>query len=62
MIYVLDKDRNILIQKAASGNKAKELRKVLSLIEIPIGTGIVGSVVASKQWNALMMWQKILDM
>ncbi|MFS4466339.1 helix-turn-helix domain-containing protein [Maribacter sp. 2210JD10-5] len=44
VIYILDKDNNTLIQKAAFGNKQVGPRKILSPIEIPLGKGIVGSV------------------
>jgi len=48
VIYTIDSEREVLIQKAAYGNKQKGERKVLSPIEIPVGKGIVGSVAQSK--------------
>lgn len=51
VIYMIDKERNILVQKAAYGNKDKGSKKVLSPIEIPLGKGIVGSVASTGQWE-----------
>lgn len=53
VIYMLDKERNVLVQKAAYGNKDKGTRKILSPIEIPLGEGIVGSVARSGQWELI---------
>ncbi|MEO5647684.1 MAG: histidine kinase, partial [Chitinophagaceae bacterium] len=44
VIYLIDLDRNILIQKAAWGPKTTEENKILYPIEIPLGHGIVGTV------------------
>lgn len=44
VIYLLDSDKNILIQKAAFGPKNPEGRTIKDAITIPIGEGIVGSV------------------
>ncbi|MCR9249591.1 MAG: tetratricopeptide repeat protein [bacterium] len=44
VIYLLDEERNVLVQKAAYGDKSKLDDQVLSPIDIPIGDGIVGYV------------------
>lgn len=49
IIYLLDNDKNILVQKAAYGNKNKGERRILNPITIPCGKGIVGHVAASGQ-------------
>lgn len=43
VVYLLDKKRNVLVQKAAWGNKSPEQYKIINPIEIPVGSGIVGS-------------------
>lgn len=43
VVYLLDKKRNVLVQKAAWGNKSPEQYKIINPIEIPAGSGIVGS-------------------
>src|SRR5690606_1584571 len=47
VIYLFDKKKENLIQKAAYGNKNPEERKILSPIKIPSGCGIVGMVALS---------------
>lgn len=47
VIYLLDKNKNTLIQKAALDNKMKEDYSISNPIEIPIGKGIVGTVAAT---------------
>jgi two-component system LytT family sensor kinase len=44
VIYMLDEDRKVFIQKAAYGPKNPKNYEISSPIEIPIGTGIVGTV------------------
>lgn len=44
VIYLLDEDRGVLVQKAAYGKKNPEEFKIYVPIEIPLGMGIVGSV------------------
>ena len=44
VIYLLDAEKNILIQKAAFGPKNPEGRTIKNAITIPVGDGIVGSV------------------
>ncbi|MDC0317304.1 ATP-binding protein [bacterium] len=44
VIYLLDHEKNILIQKAAYGPKNPEGRMIKDAITIPVGQGIVGSV------------------
>jgi AraC-like DNA-binding protein/putative methionine-R-sulfoxide reductase with GAF domain len=53
VIYMVDVERQMLVQKAAYGNKDKGSRKILSPIEIPVGTGIVGGVAQSRQWELI---------
>ena len=47
VIYMLDEDRQMLIQKAALGEKTPDEKTILNPIEIPVGKGIVGSVASS---------------
>ena len=47
VIYLVDEDRNVLIQKAAYGPKNPERFEIRDPIEIPLGRGIVGSVALS---------------
>jgi putative methionine-R-sulfoxide reductase with GAF domain len=49
VIYLLDKKRNVLIQKAAYGPKSPGPDEITNLLEIPVGKGIVGSVAASEK-------------
>ena len=44
VIYLLDHEKKILIQKAAYGPKNPEGRTIKDAITIPVGEGIVGSV------------------
>ena len=44
VIYMLDKDKEYLIQKAAYGNKNNGEKKIVSPIKIKVGEGIVGHV------------------
>lgn len=47
VIYLLDKQRNVLLQKAAWGQKSTPDQKIVSPIEIQVGQGIVGTVAAT---------------
>ena len=47
VIYWLDQERSVLIQKAAYGPKNPEADLILQPIEIALGTGIVGTVAAT---------------
>jgi PAS domain S-box-containing protein len=47
VIYLLDRDLNILVQKAAHGPKNPEGQRILNPITVPLGQGIVGCVAAS---------------
>ncbi len=47
VIYLLDEKRNLLVQKAAYGEKKLDEDQIKDPIEIPLGKGIVGSVAAS---------------
>lgn len=44
VIYLIDPDKQCLIQKAAWGPKTTAANKILNPIEIPLGKGIVGTV------------------
>ena len=44
VIYLIDEDRNVLVQKAAWGPKLAKDLTIHEPIEIPVGHGIVGSV------------------
>lgn len=47
VVYLLDRERPVLLQKAALGPKSPKGRTILNPITIPLGQGIVGSVAAS---------------
>ena len=47
VIYLLDEQRNVLIQKAAHGPKNPRQFEIQQPLEIPVGVGIVGSVAES---------------
>src|SRR5690606_29909344 len=47
VIYLVDRSRGVLIQKAAYGSKNPEDFEIHQPIEIPLGKGIVGSVAVS---------------
>ncbi len=47
VIYLLDEERNVLIQKAAHGPKNDGDISIVAPIEIPLGKGIVGAVCQS---------------
>ena len=47
VIYLLDEQKNTLIQKAAYGPKNPRSYEIFQPIEIPVGKGIVGSVAKS---------------
>lgn len=49
VIYLIDADRNVLVQKAAFGTKNLDDQTVIDPIEIPLGSGIVGAVAKSGQ-------------
>ncbi|MBC7850563.1 MAG: histidine kinase [Chitinophagaceae bacterium] len=44
VIYLIDEQREVLVQKAAYGPKSPQHYTIASPIEIPVGKGIVGSV------------------
>ena len=44
IIYLLDEERGVLVQRAAFGPKSPESVLIVDPIEIPVGTGIVGTV------------------
>jgi ligand-binding sensor domain-containing protein/putative methionine-R-sulfoxide reductase with GAF domain len=47
VVYLLDEERQVLIQKAAYGPKNPKGTEILNPIEIPVGQGIVGHVAAT---------------
>lgn len=47
VIYMVDFDRDVLVQKAAHGPKNPRSYEIYQPIEIPVGKGIVGSVAKS---------------
>ncbi len=47
VIYLIDDERKVLVQKAAWGPKTIEENKIVNPIDIPLGKGIVGSVASS---------------
>lgn len=47
VIYMVDEERNVLVQKAAHGPKSPRSYEIESPMEIPVGKGIVGSVAQS---------------
>jgi two-component system, LytTR family, sensor kinase len=47
VVYLKDKKRNMLIQKAAYGNKNPVNYEISKPIEIPVGSGITGGVAAT---------------
>ena len=47
VIYLFDKKKQVLVQKAAHGPKSPRQFEIDNPIEIPLGKGIVGSVAAS---------------
>jgi len=49
VIYLLDRERNVLVQKAAFGTKTSGRHQILNPITIPVGKGIVGSVAACRR-------------
>jgi len=53
VIYTLDSQKNLLIQRAAYGNNDAGTRKILSPLEIPLGEGIVGDVAATSNYQLI---------
>lgn len=49
VVYLLDKDSQKLVQKAAYGPKSPKEYEILNPIEIPVGEGIVGTAAATGQ-------------
>lgn len=49
VIYLLDRDRGVLVQKAAYGPKNPKDREIASPIELAVGEGIVGSVARARR-------------
>ena len=47
VIYLLDEDRDMLVQSAAYGAKSNNNHEIINPIEIPIGKGISGNVAKS---------------
>lgn len=53
VIYMLDKEKQYLIQKAAFGNKNNGEKKIVSPIKVEMGDGIVGNVAKSKRYQRI---------
>ena len=53
VVYLIDSDKNILIQKAAFGPKSPAEEIIKDPITIRIGDGIVGSVAASGNYELI---------
>lgn len=49
VIYLMDDNKKVLIQKAAWGPKTTHENKILNPIEIPVGSGIVGTVALARK-------------
>lgn len=49
VVYELDPDRQVLIQRAAIGEKNPDGREIVNLLEIPVGSGITGRVAQNKR-------------
>ena len=49
VIYLLDNDRQVLLQRAAYGSKSPKDFEIYNPIEIPVGKGIVGSAAQKKK-------------
>ncbi|HCF64256.1 MAG TPA: hypothetical protein DEU93_08945 [Chitinophagaceae bacterium] len=48
VVYQLDEKRNVFIQRSAAGpKKPGQMREIYNQIELPVGTGVVGSVGAT---------------
>lgn len=47
VIYQVDRERAMLVQKAAWGAKSTEDGQIVNPMEVPVGSGIVGSVAAT---------------
>lgn len=47
VVYLLDEQRNVLVQKAAYGPKNIDYRSIFEPIEIAVGQGVVGRVAAT---------------
>ncbi len=48
IVYLLDKQRNVLVQSAAFGTGKEQNLSVINPLEIPLGQGIVGSAALSQ--------------
>jgi putative methionine-R-sulfoxide reductase with GAF domain len=49
VVYLLDEERGVLVQKAALGPKNPQRYEILNPIEIPLGQGITGTVAQTGQ-------------
>ena len=49
VVYLLDKERNMLVQRAAIGDKSPGKHVILNRLEIPVGTGITGTVAQTRE-------------
>lgn len=49
VIYLLDPERQVLVQKAAYGPKSTSRKEIVNPLEIPVGHGITGKVASTGQ-------------
>ncbi|MCK0161147.1 histidine kinase [Allomuricauda sp. F6463D] len=54
VIYLVDENENLLVQKAAYGPKSPKDRTLSNPVEIPIGNGITGSVAKSRKAELIL--------
>lgn len=47
VVYLLDAERGVLVQRAAVGEKSPEKNVIVNRLEIPLGSGITGAVATS---------------
>ncbi len=59
VVYLLDAERNVLVQSATFGKGKEANSAVLNPIEIPMGQGIVGA--AALQQTVQLIWDTTLD-
>jgi hypothetical protein len=61
VVYLMDEDKNVLIQKAAYGPKSPKEFEISSPLGIELGKGIVGSVALSQKLKSFPTRQRIRD-
>ena len=55
VVYLLDEEKQLLIQKAAYGPKNPKGHEIVDPIEIPSGYGIVGTVMSDLLWSLVIL-------